>query len=364
MKREGSEKKVRVIQYGVGAVGAALTKFLLEKEGFEIVGAIDADRKKIGRDLGKVVGVGRELGVAVSDDADAVFSEVPADICLHATLSFLEQTYTQLLKPIEAGMDVISTCEELAYPYIRHPDFAEKIDKKAREHGVTVLGTGSNPGFAMDTLVITLTGICRSIERIEVSRSQDWSGFGPTVMNNIRAGEKIPPDEFRRLAESRSIPLLHTLPDSMHMIADAVGWKLTGIKESYDPIYARTPRRTPFMTIESGALTGFRQSCEGTVENRPTIIFHYIGGVFPSPEEDGVEIEDRFVIRGIPNLNLVVPGGISSEVATPAICINMIPHVINARPGLVTMKDLPIPSALLGNASKLIWKNPVQSNGI
>ena len=149
-------EKLRVVLYGVGAIGSRIAKFLLEKNGVKIVGAIDVAKEKVGKDLGHVLGIGKRLGVMVSDDPDAVLSKVNASIVIHSTTSFLKQVYPQITKIVEHGVNVVSTCEELSYPYATDPELAKKLDESAKKHKVTVLGTGINPGFMMDTLAIAL----------------------------------------------------------------------------------------------------------------------------------------------------------------------------------------------------------------
>ncbi|MCK4483095.1 NADP-binding protein, partial [Candidatus Bathyarchaeota archaeon] len=146
-------EKVKVALYGVGAVGSLIAKFLLEKEGVSIVGAIDIAEDKVGKDLGEVLGLNRKLGVKVSDSIDSVLSDVKVDIAVHATSSFLKHTYPQIASIVKHGVNVVSTCEELSYPHFTEPKLATELDYLARKHNVTVLGTGINPGFLMDTLV-------------------------------------------------------------------------------------------------------------------------------------------------------------------------------------------------------------------
>jgi len=152
-------KEIKIVQFGVGPIGAEVVRYALRKEGIKIVGAIDTDKNKVGKDLGELT-VGRNLGVRITDDADAVLSRTKPDVVLHSTGSYLEDVKPQLLKIINSGADLVSTCEELAYPFLRHPQLSRELDTRARKKGVTVLGTGVNPGFVMDTLLVTATGVC------------------------------------------------------------------------------------------------------------------------------------------------------------------------------------------------------------
>ena len=214
--------KVRVVLCGVGAVGRRIAKFLVEKEGVEIVGTIDVAKDKVGKDLGEVLAIKKRMGIIVSDDADAVFSRAEADVMVHATTSFLKQVYPQIANALARGVNVVSTCEELSYPYFVGTDIARKLDELAKKHGATVLGTGVNPGFVMDTLPITLTGACQKVNAIKVTRSLDAANRRVPFQKKIGAG--LTPQELTQKLEKREITAHVGLEQSMNLIASALGW--------------------------------------------------------------------------------------------------------------------------------------------
>ena len=216
-------RKVKTVLFGVGAVGSLIAKFLLEKEGVKIVGAIDVAKDKVGRDLGEVLGLARKLGITVSEDVDSVLSKADVDIAVHTTTSFLKDTYPQIASIIKHGVNVVSTCEELSYPYFSEPELAERLNTLAKEHGATVLGTGINPGFLMDTLVITLTTVCQKIERIEAVRVMDAATRRLPFQKKIGAGLTL--EEFQQKIEGRQITGHVGLEQSIAMIANALVWK-------------------------------------------------------------------------------------------------------------------------------------------
>lgn len=170
---KGAMRKIRVVIFGVGAVGSLIAKFLLKKKGIEIVGAVDVDECKVGKDLGEIIETQEKLGIKVSENVDEALSEVKADLVIHTTSSFLKETHRQITSLIKHGVKVISTCEELIYPYYTEPKLVKELDALAKEYNTTVLGTGINPGFLMDALVITLTSVCQKVERIEAIRVID-----------------------------------------------------------------------------------------------------------------------------------------------------------------------------------------------
>jgi len=340
-------EKVRIALYGVGAMGSSIAKFLLEKEGVEIVGAIDVAEEKVGKDLGEVLGVGKRLGIAVSNDPDAVLSRVKADILVHATASFLKQVYPQIAKVLEHGVNVVSTCEELAYPYTTEPELARKLDELAKEKGVTVLGTGINPGFLMDTLVITLTSVCQNVEKIKVTRTINAATRRVPFKKKIGAGLLI--KEFRKRVEKRITTGHVGLEQSMSMIADALGWKLDRIEvDPVEPVVAKVRVEGEAIQVEPGQVAGLKQSTRGVKEGKEVIALDFQAYMGAEEEYDSITIE------GVPSIHVKIIPCVHGDLGTVAMIVNSIPKVINAQPGLVTMKDLPIPSAVLKDMRKCI----------
>jgi 4-hydroxy-tetrahydrodipicolinate reductase len=200
MKEKTREKtfckpELKVILYGVGSIGSSIANLLLKKRGVKIVGAIDSSPKKIGLDLGELIGTEKTLGIEVSNNLKKLLSEVKVDIAIHATSSFLTSVHTELVELIKNNVNIISTCEELSYPQIADKDITSELNDLAKEHGVTVLGTGVNPGFLMDTLVITLTGVCQDIKHIKVERVLDATKRRIPFQKKIGAG--LTTEEFR-----------------------------------------------------------------------------------------------------------------------------------------------------------------------
>jgi len=342
-------EKVKVVLYGVGAMGSLIAKFLLEKEGVEIVGAIDIAEDKVGKDLGEILGLGKQLGVAVSNDPDAVFSKVKANIMVHATTSFLKQVYPQIAKAIEHRTNVVSTCEELAYPYIAEPKIAQKLDELAKEHGVTVLGTGINPGFIMDTLAITLTDVCQKVERIKVTRIINAAMRRVPFQKKIGAGLSV--KEFMDRIKRKTITGHVGLEQSTSMIASALGWELDEIEvDAVEPVIAKTPVESKVIRVEPGQVAGLRQCSRGIMGGKEVIALDLQAYIGAEEEYDSISIE------GVPNFHMKIAPCVHGDVGTVAIIVNSIPRVLKVPPGLVTMKDLPIPSAVLKDMRRFIYQ--------
>lgn len=340
-------REVSVVLYGVGAVGSLIASFLLEKEGMNIVGAIDIAKEKVGKDLGEILGLGRKLGIDVSEKVDSVLPKVKPDVVVHTTTSFLKDTYPQIASIIEHDVSVISTCEELSYPYIGEREIAEKLDTLAKKHNVAVLGTGINPGFLMDTLVITLTTVCQKIEKIKAVRIMNAATRRLPFQKKIGAGLTI--EGFQHKLENKEITGHVGLEQSIAMIADALKWKLDAITvESIEPIITRETIRSTSIEVRAGEVAGLKQKASGTLKNRDVIVLDFQAYIGAEEEYDAITIE------GVPSIKQRIQPCVHGDKGTVAMVANSIPKVINAPVGLLTMKDLPVPSAALEDIRKYI----------
>jgi 4-hydroxy-tetrahydrodipicolinate reductase len=328
--------KVRVVQYGCGPVGCAAVRYAAERPDLEIVGAIDVDENLVGKDLGEVAGI-EKLGVIISADAAVVLSQSGADVALHTVSSSLKVTRQQIETCAAAGVHVVSSCEEMSFPYRQDPQTAAKIDKLAKEGKITALSTGVNPGFLMDAWPIFMTGVCQQVKRVKVVRIQNASSRRGPFQKKIGAGRT--PEEFAELVASGTLKHVG-LPESLAMIASALGWELDDITESIEPVMATAPVKTDFADVQLGQAVGVRQVGRGFRNGEELITLEFEAAV-GAPES-----YDAVYITGIPNLEVVVKGGVHGDVATAAMLVNSIPRVIQAPPGLVTMKDMSIVSAL------------------
>lgn len=341
---------IRVIVWGLGAMGGGIAKLLSEKDGIKIVGAIANRPDKNGRDLGDVLNLGKNLNVTVSNDYKKVIETVKADIVLLATDSFVKSVFPQIKLIIENGMNCITIAEEMAYPYVADKELSEEIDRLAKVYGVTVLGTGVNPGFVLDTLIITLTGACRRVDKIKAARINDLSPFGSTVMRTQGVGTT--PEEFERGLKEGSIVGHIGFQQSINMIASALAMEIDEIVETREPIISKTHRETPYVKVEPGMVAGCKHIGYGMKNGTAVITLEHPQQIHPSLEN--VETGDYIWIEGDPNLNMSIKPETPGGIGTIATAVNMVPHVINSKPGLVTMSDLPIPRAIMGDVSRLI----------
>ncbi|MFB6299417.1 MAG: hypothetical protein ABEH65_04080 [Halobacteriales archaeon] len=320
------------VQYGIGPIGGRIVETAVDR-GFEFVGAIDIDPAKVGEDLGTVAGLDRELGVTVTDDAEDALAADP-DVVFHSTLSSIEAVAPQLEEAMAAGADVVSTTEELAYPWRDNPAVAEEIDATAKDHGTTCLGTGINPGFAMDTLAAVLSTPCQSVETVQVERVQDAGERRKPLQEKVGAGMAVDRWRDEIAAEAGHVGL----PESIAMLAGAFGWDLDSVEETIEPVVADERAESEHFTVEPGEAAGIHQVGRGFVDGEAVIeldLKMYLGAG---------EMLDAVHLRGTPDLDVTVEGGFHGDIATPAVVCNTVPAVQSADPGLATMIDLSTPS--------------------
>lgn len=334
----------RVIHYGVGALGAQIVRAAAQRSGIALVGAIDADPAKAGKDLGEIAGAGRPLGVTIAGDAAALLRSTPADVVIHTTSSFIPQVKEQLLGIIRAGKNVVTTCEEMAFPTAQHPNEARDIDEAAKQAGVTVLGTGINPGYLMDFLPLTLSSICQEVNAISVVRVADASQRRLPLQQKIGAGMTLL--EFNARAADGGMGHIGLI-ESVHLIAASVGWELDKVETTLEPVIAVADVTTRYLQVKAGQVTGIHQIARGIVGGNARIILDL------SMHVAVTQAEDTIVIDGQPPIRSTIQGGVNGDIATVGITLNAIPRVAQAHPGLMTMKDLPPPAYWSPGAAQL-----------
>lgn len=330
-------KKIKVIQYGLGAMGTEMAKAILQKKDLELVGAVVNRPEKNGKDVGELIGLKTKVGVKAYTDVKKVCKDCHADVLLHAAVSYVPKVWEQIQPAVNKGMSVVTIAEEMGYPFVKYPALCKKMDSLAKKKDVSILGSGINPGFAMDLMPVVLTGICNQVDFIKVTRLIDFSPFGPSIQKNIGIGMTV--KEFKKKVKAKELPLHIGLPESMHMLAAALKWKLNKVYETRDSVIAERDIGVPgYMKIESGKVAGFDHRCFGQVNGKTKIIMEELGRVDPT-----LDYRNTIEIKGIPDLleTINVPAG---QITTTNHAVNLIPQVLNAKPGLLCMLDiLPTP---------------------
>lgn len=331
-------KQTRIVQYGLGPIGCEIARLVLQKKTLRLAGGIDIHPKKVGKDIGRLLGLEHDIDVMVEKDASNVLSRAGAEVVLHSTSSSLASVKDQILSCIVAGANVISTTEELAYPFSRSLELAKTIDSEAKSRGVSVLGTGVNPGFVMDTLPIFLSSVCHQVESVEIVRILDASTRRLPLQRKIGAGLTV--KEFKRGVEEGTLGHVGLL-ESIAMLSDGLGLRVNHAEQIVEPIIAERNLETQYLSVKKNEVAGIRNIGRGYRGNDLVVLLRlemYIGAE---------KAKDKVSIRGSPNMNFVVEGGTPGDPATAAAVVNAIPKVIEARPGLLSMMDLRLPSILI-----------------
>src|SRR5687768_9116783 len=196
---------IRVMHVGLGPIGSLVARQVLERRGFQLVGAVDVDRNKVGRDVGDVVELGRRLRIKVSSDIAKTIKAVNPDVAVMCTSSSLRTVLPQLEEVLKRRVPIVTTTEEAAYPAARNRRLAKRLDEAARRAKVAVLGTGVNPGFMMDALPIALTAVCERVDSIEVLRVQDARIRRLPFQQKIGAG--LTREQFQRQVDAGAVQI-------------------------------------------------------------------------------------------------------------------------------------------------------------
>ena len=322
----------------MGPVGLMIAETVLSRPWAELVGAVDMDPDKADKDVGQFLTTARQTGITVSKHPDDVLSRTKPHVVTHATSSEMQTVYPQLVKILEHEANIISTSEELTYPFVKYPDAAQKLDGLAKSKKKVVLGTGVNPGFLLDTLPVVLSGVCQQVTSIHAEHVVDAARMSLPFQRKIGVG--LTTLEFERRVADTSVKHVG-LPESVGLIALAMGWKVGEIQERITPIVAEKNLENTTLKVQAGLVAGIRQVAKGILAGQELVVLDlrmYMGAQNP---------HDSILIEGIPPIDLIIKGGVQADRATPAVVVNSILRLESLKPGLRTVIDLPPPSARL-----------------
>ena len=321
-----SVQPLTVAQYGIGPIGAEIARLLLTKPWIKLVGAVDIDPNKIGRDVGEVIGLGRNTGVLVTAELEG-----KPDVVCHSTGSRLREVAGQLKSLLERGAHVVSTCEELSFPL--DVEIREELMHAARAANVTLLGTGVNPGFVMDKLPLTVTSVCQEIRSVEIIRIQNASTRREPLQRKVGASMTV--EEFRAAVAAGKIKHMG-LRESLMMVGNGLGVEFEHVTaEVIEPIIAEREIVTQYLKVAPGQVAGVHQTIYGKGRINVSLELRmYVGA-------EGVAA-DRVLVHGVPDVEMEIKGGVHGDRATAAMVVNSIPRVVQARPGVLTMDDIPV----------------------
>jgi 4-hydroxy-tetrahydrodipicolinate reductase len=338
---------VRVALFGFGQLGRRMAAILARRTGVEVVAIIS--RSMAGQPARSVI-PDLPASLVVTANPERAFAEARPHVVLHATAPLLSEVLDQLMLTIRAGSHVISSCEELAYPWAVHQEAAEVLDQEARRHGVAVLGTGVNPGFVFDALVLEALSSRWNPKAIAVSRVTDASSFGPAVRRRLGLG--LQPSEFEAMVAAGDVAGHVGFRESMDLIAAALGTRIETFEESMEPLIADRDG----YGVRTGQTAGFVQKAKG----------HCAGGLYLDfqlslhlwPRGVGLEVIDSIKVQDLDAVHeiQVRPASLPLEAAAAQL-VNAIPHILVAEPGLRTRLDMRGPAPWLAFPQNVGWRH-------
>ncbi|XVQ08617.1 Gfo/Idh/MocA family oxidoreductase [Spirillospora sp. CA-255316] len=325
----------RVVLVGLGVTGLAMARSLLRRTDFEVVGAADRNPRTLGEDLGVLLHTG-SAGVTVTEHIEHL---PPADLAIVATTSDLNQVADTLLPLLKRSYNVLSICEELAYPWTSHPEAAERLDTAAKANGVTVLGSGANPGILMDTLPLLLSALTQRVERVVIRRRTNMSRYGAIL---AKFGLGLSPERFAEAQAASRVAGHHGFEQAISAVASGLGWDLDAIEvdQVVPSIVSDGVRVGEHATIEPGCISAVTHAARGVLAGVAVIDLEIMFGFFDPG--DPVAPGDEYRIEGAEQVvDLSSAVGFESFLSTIATAVNTAAAVVDAAPGLLSMGDLP-----------------------
>ena len=327
--------RARVCLVGLGPIGVEVGKALAGREGIAFAGAADPAPDKAGKPLASLLGLPDAFpGINVTPTAAALYANTAAgrdhsDVAVLCTGSRLHSMLPQIEEAIEAGLHIVSTCEELAYPELHHTPMARQIDRKAREKGVAVLGTGVNPGLVMDRLVLAVASACVRVDSVRVTRVVDAAKRRGPLRAKVGAG--LTREEFAAGVAAKKLGHVG-LSESAAIIALGLGLPIHEITETIKPVVAEHETSG----VPAGHVLGLHQVALVQAGDEAKVVLDLKMAVgAPDPA-------DRIDIEGDPPVHVVAAGGFHGDRSTIGTVVNAIPFIVSARPGLHNVVTLPL----------------------
>lgn len=327
-------QEITICQVGMGPLGIKIAEFIQARTGVTTIAAVDKNPNLIGKKLNEISN-SLPSAIEIKSSIEEILKDKKPDAVILTTVSSMERIVPQIKDIIKHGVPVVSTCEELSYPWEANPELARVLNEAAIKHNVAVLGTGVNPGFLMDALPTFLTGICQNVTSVRVSRFQNASFRRIPFQKKIGAGLSI--EEFE--AKKREGTLRHVgLTESIQLIANALGWKLDKVTDEISPVIAETDYKNNGVFVSKGTASGVCQVGSGYINGNLKIELIFQATIGETESYDEVSIE------GSPSIKSKISDGVNGDIATCAITINAVKSLLKSNPGLRTMADIPIVS--------------------
>ncbi|MFO7945645.1 MAG: dihydrodipicolinate reductase [Armatimonadota bacterium] len=325
---------IRTLHVGLGTIGREIIRACMSRNVSVPSGAVDINPNLLNSSLSDLV-TGAPEGAPVYGSISDAVAGGEYDVAVLCTASHIPDVRDDLEALINAGIDVVSTTEELSYPQLQHPEVSAELNAAARDAGVSIVGTGVNPGFVLDLLPAIMTRPCVEIASISARRIVNTQRRRKQLQLKVGAG--MSPQKFRALAEEGQIGHVGLL-ESLALVAEAVGSPvdLDAVEHSLEPVIATEDIASDEVTVAAGEVCGAEESVRLS-PTPETSIELFLRMRLGEPEE-----YDEVRIEGVPPIVMRIEGGVHGDVATAGCTANIIPATLNARAGLLTVLDLPI----------------------
>ena len=349
-----SMRNVKVTLWGFGAMGSGMAKTLLSRKGVDIVGICDTHPDKLGKSLYELLSLPQSdrPDAVVTADIGELLGRKPLDICIIATNSFTREVYSKIMQVVDAGVNVITIAEEMSWPWAQSPELAREMDDLAKARGVSILGTGINPGMMMDLLAVFLSGCMTQVDHVHCERINSLSPFGEAVMHEQGIG--LTQEAFQQGVRSGSLAGHVGFAESSGMIAAALGFDIDHFKQQMRPIVTQVDRKSPHGFAAAGQVAGVHMSAQASTDNQEKISLVHPQQI--EPQMAGVETGDYVMLQGLPPINMAIRPEVDGGIGTIAMACNMLPFVVAARPGLLTMLDMPVPRCVMGDYRDIAFR--------
>lgn len=346
-------RKVRVALWGFGAMGKGIARVLLERKGVEIVGVCDRYEGYAGKNAYELLNLPSfdRAPITISGDIARALAATPIDCCVIATDSFVRDVFPKIREVVTRGINVVTIAEEMSYPAAQHPELAREMDDLAKDNGVSILGTGINPGLMMDLLAVCLSGAMTRVDHVRCERVNSLSPFGETVMKEQGIG--ITAEQFDRGVSDGRLAGHVGFHESAAMIARALDLPYDRLEQRMRPIITEIDRKSPHGFAPRGHVAGVNMTARAMDGDEERIALIHPQQI--EPELAGVDTGDYIDLRGEPPVSMAVKPEVNGGLGTIAMACNTLPFVVAARPGLLTMLDIPVPRCVMGDYREIAF---------
>ncbi len=346
-------RNVRVALWGFGAMGKGIGQTLLSRKGVEVVSVCDRYEGYVGKSIYEILNIpqGDRPQVQVVNDIHQALADKPVDCCVIATDSFVKDVFPKIEAVVKEGVNVLTIAEEMSYPAAQEPELAAKMDALAKEHGVSILGTGINPGLMMDLLAVCLSGAMTEVTHVRCERVNSLSPFGATVMQEQGIGITV--EDFDRGVQDGSLAGHVGFHESAAMIAKALSIPYDSLQQQMLPIITEVDRKSPHGFAAKGHIAGVNMTAQALQGEKEVISLIHPQQI--EPEQVGVDTGDYITLKGTPPIDMAVKPEVNGGLGTIAMACNCLPFVVAARPGLLTMLDLPVPRCVMGDYREIAF---------